>query len=288
MLFLNQQNNFFNYKMYEIIFSTVIYKTPIKQINKLLQSIESLNKYLELNSYKKYKIELHIFENTPSNESITSKLQFHKCNFNCTINKSKNNIGYGQGHNKNLNKIFASQKKWFFAINPDISFSGKTLYKFIEYIFKQKNITCAAPLIFLTNKNIQFSAKNYPTFLSLITSRFSFFQTIPQLRSYLYKNQNRFFNYKKDIIHAPFLSGCFLAFPSFVYKEIGGFDKKYFLHFEDADIVRRCNNIGRTIHCPYGSVVHIRGRGSHKSLSQQFFLIKSYIIYSTIWGFKFK
>ena len=49
--------------------------------------------------------------------------------------------------------------------------------------------------------------------------------------------------------------------------------------------MRRSNLEGKTIHCPYG-LTHIRGRGSHKSLSQQFYLVISYVKYSKTWGFR--
>ena len=121
---------------------------------------------------------------------------------------------------------------------------------------------------------------------SLLISRFSFFQKLPILKKYLNQNQNRYQNYEKEFINSTFLSGCFLTFPSETYKKIKGFSENYFLHFEDADIVRRSSFEGKTMHCPLGQITHIRGRGSHKSLFQQYHLIISYMRYSMIWGFR--
>jgi len=274
--------------MYKVNFSTVLYKTPINQINNLIKSIDSLNKFCNDNFSEKIIFKLFIINNFSKNNNDEYKKLIRNKKFKIIYTSSHKNLGYGQGHNKNFESIKNYKKSWFIAVNPDISFTGKQIYKFITYIIKNENISCAAPLIYLPNREIQYSAKHNPTVLSLISSRFYLLTKIPYLKNHLYKNQNRNRNYKSEIIDCNFLSGCFLAFPAQTYSKIKGFNKKYFLHFEDADIVRRASLIGRTIHCPLGSIKHIRGRGSHNSKSQQFQLIKSYFFYSMKWGLKFK
>ena len=274
--------------MNKIVFSTVIYKTSIIQIEKLIDSINSLKIYFDKNYKNKFKFKLLILDNSSNKPLNRNEINLNSSQFEILYTLSKSNLGYGQGHNKNFQKVDVNSKTWFFAINPDISFTGNSLYKFILFLTSEENISCAAPLIYLPNNEIQYSAKKNPTFVSLISSRFSIFQNIPKIKKHLHDNQNRFINYQKNIISAEFLSGCFLAFPSEIYSKIGGFSRKYFLHFEDADIVRRSSFFGKSIHYPFSSVVHIRGRGSHNSIRQQVCLIKSYFSYILSWGFKFK
>ena len=272
--------------MKKIIFSTVLYNTPIIHLKRLLESLESLN--IELNK-RKSNIKLEkflIIDNSKHSEFTLESLGHERFSFNINFFKSENNLGYGLGHNANFLKENSNNDTWYIAINPDIYFLGQNLVGFFEYICYSKKISCAAPLIYLPNGDIQYSAKKNPTMASLLISRFSLFKGLPFLRHYLDNNQNKHLDYRKECIEAPFLSGCFLAFPSMIFKKINGFSKKYFLHFEDADIVRRCNLEGITLHCPYGSVTHIRGRGSHKSFTQQFHLTVSYVKYSKIWGFR--
>ncbi len=272
--------------MKKLIFSTVLYNTPLEDLKRLLDSIDSLS--IEFMKREvNIKIEkLLIIDNSINPEYFPENLLNKKYSFKVVFMKSKENLGYGMGHNKNLLVENSDKDTWYVALNPDIYFLGSQLIGFFEFIISSMDITCSAPLIYLPNGNIQYSAKKNPTMFSLLISRFSFFQKFNFLNKYLNKNHNKHFNYEKECINAPFLSGCFLVFPSQVYKKINGFSKKYFLHFEDADIVRRCNLRGITLHCPYGSVTHIRGRGSHKSISQQFYLTVSYIKYSKKWGFR--
>ena len=273
--------------MINIIFSTVIYKTPNYVLNRLIASINNLKEEFDNTYPENYEIKLLVIDNSNClEEKIVDKLK-EKYKFEISFFISKKNLGYGMGHNKNLLKLEPDKNTWYVALNPDIYFEGKEVINYFKYITSNQEIKCSAPLIILPNGDIQYSAKKNPTFISLLVSRFSFFQKIYILKKYLNINQNRSKNYKKEFIETSFLSGCFLTFPSDLYFKIGGFSNKYFLHFEDADIVRRCSKEGLTIHCPYGKVTHVRGRGSHKSLSQQIHLLNSYIKYSKIWGFRF-
>ncbi len=273
--------------MINIIFSTVLYKTPNDHLERLVESINNLKLELDKTYPENFKIQLLILDNSNRLPEKIVKYFNEKYKFVIRYFASKKNLGYGMGHNKNLLRLKPNKKTWYVALNPDIYFEGKEIINYFKYITSNEGITCSAPLIFLPNGDIQYSAKKNPTFISLLVSRFSFFQKIYILKKYLNNNQNKFKNYKKELIESSFLSGCFLTFPSELYFKIGGFSSKYFLHFEDADIVRRCNKEGITIHCPYGQITHVRGRGSHKSISQQIHLLNSYIKYSKIWGFQF-
>ena len=56
----------------------------------------------------------------------------------------------------------------------------------------------------------------------------------------------------------PFVSGAFMFCRTHVLKEIGGFDERFFLYFEDADLSRRVQNHGyRTVYFPDVSVIHL-------------------------------
>lgn len=67
------------------------------------------------------------------------------------------------------------------------------------------------------------------------------------------------------------ISGCFLLVPRAVWNELGGFDERYFMYGEDADLALRARARGyRPIICPTAELVHEVGQCSetpvHKSL----------------------
>ena len=80
------------------------------------------------------------------------------------------------------------------------------------------------------------------------------------------------------------VSGSCLLVRRKAFDEIGGFDERYFLYWEDADLCRRLRNAGWSI-CfrPDARVVHVGARSSRtvKALAIRAFHRSAYLYYST-------
>ena len=267
---------------YSICFSLVIYKHSLDVISPLLLSINSL-----ASSLPDYLISLSVYDGSPSSYDSPSKDEITStvCNVQIFYHHGPN-IGFGRANNYNFNAAGLSPSDLFIVANPDISFRSHDLIPLIRFVFQTPSVSCVAPLIKLPDGSIQRSVKHNPTILSLLIGRFNILCSIPFLDKYdiWHKNLNR--DYATDKIVSSYLSGCFLLIPSWAYESVGGFSSKYFLHVEDADLVRRLSSVGLSLHNPLGCVYHGWARGSHSSPSQIFSLLKSFAIYSVIWGLR--
>ena len=200
--------------------------------------------------------------------------------------KYGSNIGFGSANNRNFLCTTHDETFLFIVVNPDICFDSSSLLPLLDWIASNPRISCASPLILNLGGNVQHSAKHNPTLLSLLLGRFSFLTLIPAFRQYDRWHRHLDSVYTSQQIDCTYLSGCFLVIPSHYYCKVGGFNEKYFLHLEDADIVRRLSRHGQCIHNPVGSVTHLWARGSHSSLRQMFHLAYSLFVYSTTWGMR--
>ena len=72
-------------------------------------------------------------------------------------------------------------------------------------------------------------------------------------------------NYE-EVFEAPYLSGCCMLIRSEAFRRAGGFDERYFLYLEDADLTRSLARDGRCVHLPVAAVVHNWGRGNYRNL----------------------
>lgn len=63
----------------------------------------------------------------------------------------------------------------------------------------------------------------------------------------------------------PFGQGSFLVINSNLFKSIGGFDERYFMYVEDADLCKRVNKKSELIYFPGAKVIHKWEKGSHKN-----------------------
>jgi GT2 family glycosyltransferase len=154
----------------------------------------------------------------------------------------------------------------------------------MDWVLLYPDVACVAPLVLGSRGSVQYSVKHNPTFLSLLIGRLYVLRRISFLEAYDRWHRNLACDYRRSLIESPYLSGCFLVIPSSYYSRVGGFCEKYFLHLEDADIVRRLSLLGRCLHNPVGVVVHQWARGSHKSLSQTLYLFRSIVVYMCNWG----
>ena len=91
--------------MYSLVFSTVIYKTPVIQIKKLIDSINSLKLYLDKNYKNKFKLELFILDNSPKEPLNRKEINLNSNLVKISYRIAKRNMGYGQAHNNNFQKI---------------------------------------------------------------------------------------------------------------------------------------------------------------------------------------
>jgi GT2 family glycosyltransferase len=197
------------------------------------------------------------------------------------------NIGFGSANNQNFLAFPLHKENFLFVVvNPDISFEPASLIPLLDWVSASPDVSCVAPLIFNPGGLIQFSAKHDPTFTSLLLGKFPRLKRLPLFERYDRWHRNLDRDYRHECIESTYLSGCFLVIPSVWYFRIGGFSERYFLHLEDADIVRRLSRYGRCMHNPIGSVVHQWARGSHRSAVQIVHLMYSFLVYVFAWGFR--
>tara|TARA_B100000886_G_scaffold333376_2_gene287344 strand:+ start:3877 stop:4698 length:822 start_codon:yes stop_codon:yes gene_type:complete len=268
----------------DIIFTLVLYNNSPEEIDPLISSINNLKKINK-------KIFLSVHDNGSKNnleKHLSSKLDSEITKI---YHNSKYNVGFGKGHNCAYKKIKKFLNKnnnpenLLIVVNPDIFFEAKEISKMIRFISDDKNndVVCISPLIYNNSNKIQHSAKRNPTILSLLIGRLNFLEKINILQKYLTQNQNRELT-GGGIFESSYLSGCFLLIKAKIFEKIKGFDERYFLHFEDADITRELSKYGKCIHFPKAKINHLWQRGSHKSKKQTIYLIQSMIKYFNKWG----
>lgn len=142
-----------------------------------------------------------------------------------------------------------------------------------------KEVGMLSPLIVNPELTVQYLCKINPTVFDMLIRRIS-----PKLFS---KRQNKYVmkntNYNK-VMNIEYASGCFMFFRSDVFKRINGFDDKFFMYLEDADITRRVNEISKAIFFPEARVIHAWERGNHFNFKLGLVTVQSMITYFRKWG----
>ncbi len=188
------------------------------------------------------------------------------------------NTGFGAGHNKIIDLI---DSEYHAIINPDIIIRDDVLAKMVEYMDSHPDIGMLSPCIRFPDGRYQVLGKRSPRIKYLIASRMRGDKPGKVLSEYamLDKDPETAF----DIENA---TGCFMLIRTSLFKEIGGFDERYFMYFEDCDLSREVTKRSRLVYYPEAVVCHEWGRESKKNNKLRIIQIKSMISYFNKWGWK--
>jgi len=105
-------------------------------------------------------------------------------------------------------------------------------------------------------------------------------------QEFINRYELRFVN-KNITYNAPVLSGCFTLLRISAVKEIGKYDDRFFMYFEDWDLSRRMNQKFKTVYYPEVSVIHGYESGANKDKRLFTIFVKSAIHYFNKWGWIF-
>lgn len=194
------------------------------------------------------------------------------------------NPGFGAAHNVAIKRAITDNSSYHFVINPDVFINETCLINMIDFMQSHHDVGMLMPEILNENRSIQHLPKLLPTPLSVVkrilNRKFNLFE------KYIIKYELR--DAPSSLIYnTPILSGCFTLFKVDAIKEIGMYDDRYFMYFEDWDLSRRIAEKYKTVYFPDVSVIHGYESGANKSKRLFIIFVKSYFHYFNKWGWFF-
>lgn len=254
--------------MYDVCGSIVLYENEPEVVSRAIESF--LNTDL--------KVFLYLIDNSP-NDNLRVLANSPNVEY-IFVNK---NIGFGAGHNIAIKKSVYNSK-YHLVLNPDIYFEKGALEKIFSFMETNSDVGLLMPKILYPDGSIQYLCKMLPTPLEIFLRRFLPFRKLVEKRNERY--ELRYTGYDK-IMNVPYLSGCFMFLRSNVLQEIGAFDERFFMYFEDTDLTRRIHRKYKTIFYPYVSIFHCYGKESYKKFRVLLIHIKNAFIYFNKYGWVF-
>lgn len=167
--------------------------------------------------------------------------------------------GFGANHNDALSH---AKGDTFIVVNPDIRANELDFGPLLETV-TVTDVGACAPLVLSNEGKIEDSARRFPTLARLAT------RVILKIRSVD-------FDISTQPVAVDWVAGMFVAFRADVFRSIGGFDTRYFMYMEDADICRRLHRRHlRVIVDPRCKVVHEARRASRKDAQHMRWHVRS-------------
>lgn len=158
-----------------------------------------------------------------------------------------------QGFGANHNAAFRQARSAFFCVlNPDIRLDADPFPALLR-LFEEPALAVAAPLIVGPSGEAEDSARRFPTLLSLLKKAAGVATSLDYGSAQL-------------PLAVDWVAGMFMLFRSEAFRAVGGFDERYFLYYEDADICRRLRQSGFEVRLePRCRATHFARRESRRN-----------------------
>ncbi|EMM3426593.1 glycosyltransferase family protein [Klebsiella aerogenes] len=231
--------------------------------------------------YLKYKVS--IIENG-NKEKTNIHMQVEKKYPFVTINIIGENLGYGRAHNLTIDQKF----DYHLILNPDIEFFPESLYSALQFMENNTDCGLLSPQCFWVNGDRQYLCKRYPDVSVLFIRAFA-----PKFIQNIFRKKLEYYCMKDEIQaesvlwNPPTVTGCFMLFRTNTLVSLGGFDKDFFLYFEDTDLSLRACRITSVAYVPDVKILHHGGNVSKKGLKHILFFTASMIKFFRKHGWSF-
>ncbi|CZF77335.1 glycosyltransferase family 2 protein [Grimontia marina] len=200
-------------------------------------------------------------------ESVDVKLKY-AVNF-LTLDQ---NPGYGAANNR---CIEIGDGYYHLVLNPDVIFEKDSMTHALELIKCTQDNILVSPKIVDEEQGVISGIKRYPSIL-VLSLRFMNNEFLNGLFSKKLRDYEC-----RDLLEADepasveIATGCCMLLRKKHLIEIGSFDDRYFLYFEDFDLSIRLRRLGKLVYCPGFVVSHFGGHTGKKGFKHISYFLKS-------------
>ena len=184
--------------------------------------VESIYKYLPNGSF-----EVIVVDNNSSDDDV----DFLKTKLpsDVVIVESRFNAGFGLGNMLGFN---AAKGEYVCFINEDVLLVEDCITPLVNYLEEHDDVGCITPLqLTFQHKQVESFRHNPGIVRELLGNSF--------LEKHFPKRFPKRMVSTSVPVTTPQVNGCFMMFPTEVFKEIGGFDTNIFLYDEECDLGQR-------------------------------------------------
>lgn len=250
--------------------SLVLYETKVSELENVLSSTlpSAIN-------------QLYIIDNSSTDK--LKKIIEEKKSTKIEYIYGQGNIGFGAANNIGIRRAIEQGSKYHIVLNPDISFNPEIIEILKTYMDEHPEIGQILPRVEYPDGQLQYLCKLLPTPMDIFARRFLPKSLIKKINE---RFEMRFTGYDK-IWNCPILSGCFMFLDVQTLKEVGMFDDRFFMYFEDFDLMRRIHEVKQNVYYPKVKIIHNHASEHRVNKFLLYQSMKSAVKYFNKWGWIF-
>ncbi|MEI7497702.1 MAG: glycosyltransferase family 2 protein [Candidatus Falkowbacteria bacterium] len=172
--------------------------------------------------------------------------------------KNDSNKGMGAGNNVGIKQAIG---EFILVLNPDTGLASDAIRHMVIYLKLHDAVGVVGPKLIYPDGSPQASCFHYPNIFLPLLRRTFFGKLAPiQLAHFMMTDSDLRIPQSVD-----WVMGSCMMFAKKVLDQVGLFDERFFMYFEDTDLCRRitCAGFG-VVYLPEAVVTHHHGRASAK------------------------
>ncbi len=158
---------------------------------------------------------------------------------NVRLIESNHNAGFGGGYAVGIRQ---AQGRYLLLNNPAKILEPDGVQKMIDRMERDPSVGIVAPKLIHHDGTVRSSARSFPHLFDVIFKRLPGTTNTKNVRRYLQSDISPDEERTVDWV----IGGCLLM-KTDLMKQLGGFDPRFFLFFEDIDLCRRVHKLGQSI-----------------------------------------
>ena len=171
------------------------------------------------------------------------------------------NSGFGHACNRGAREVDA---RYYFFLNPDTELvDATTIDQLVAFLEAYPKVGIAAPRVCYMDGTHQQTARRFPAWFMPFMQRTKMANTDrgkAYRSSFLMEEAD-----PSEVRPVDWVQGSAFLIDGDLFRDVGGFDERYFMYFEDVDLCRSCWQKGRPVYyVPDTRVHHVYGQGSAK------------------------
>lgn len=149
------------------------------------------------------------------------------------------NIGFGQANNKGLD---IANGEFVFLLNSDTILLNNAIKVFLDFMYANKNQKIGAiggQLLQADGISKNHSSSSFPSFKNEFKEEINRFTRAILKKDILVKANETIIKENQTQLAVDYITGADLFMPVAVLKQIGTFDKQFFMYYEETDLQKR-------------------------------------------------
>lgn len=187
------------------------------------------------------------------------------------------NLGFGSAMNLG---VAQARGRYLAVLNPDTTVPPSTLQYLLDYLdsYSDSDIKVVGCRLVGRDGRTQSSCARFPTPLRVLSlfTRLDRIFPIPSLQTYYDRFDWRHLSVRgwnhDETREVDTVLGAFFVMSSEIFKQVGGFDRRYFMYYEEVDLLRKIQAAGyRVFFLPEVYVVHYGGEATKQDYARMRF-----------------